>query len=77
MTSWTRTRYYDIGLDCDAQRITGYDGRGGSFWTTVPLSQSGATRRATLDEALFLIEDAINAGDPPGEVTKPAKATYR
>lgn len=67
MTAWQDTKYYDPINDRDSIRITGYTGFG-AFWISQPLTLPGKSRRAQREHLLYLLEQAIKRGDPPGEV---------
>ena len=67
LTGYQTTRFYDAANDRDSIRIDGFSGRG-VYFVTRALVPPGKSRRAQLDEALDLIEDAIDAGAAPGEV---------
>jgi hypothetical protein len=68
MTTSQQIHFWDPGLDADAVRISGFDGRGGEFWMKLPVAQAGRARRAQMAQALAAIEEAIEAGLEPGEV---------
>jgi hypothetical protein len=68
MTAHQTIRFYDPSIDGEAVRISGFDGRGGEFWCKRALPVSAKARRAQKEEALELIEQAIEAGLEPGEV---------
>lgn len=68
VTAFQTLRYWDVALDGEAVRISGFDGRGGEYWTKRALPTSARARRAQREEAEALIEEAIEAGLEPGEV---------
>jgi len=68
MNAWQSVRYYDPSTDAVCVRISGFSGRG-EFWCKRPLPAPGRARRLMVDEALSLIQQAIEAGLEPGEVT--------
>lgn len=67
LTGYQTFRSWDISADAELVRIVGYTGRG-SYWVTRPLAPAGKSRRVQVDEALELIEIAVEDGAEPGEV---------
>ena len=67
LVSYNTFRGYDPGADTDTIRIVGYSGHG-SYWVTRPATGPGQSRRDQLNDALDLIDEAIDRGDEPGEV---------
>lgn len=68
LTSWNSWTYYDPMIGDEGICVTGYTGRG-AYWIRAALTPSGKSRRAQRDEFLNRISAAIEAGDPPGEVS--------
>jgi hypothetical protein len=72
LTTWSQLRYYDPEIDAEAVRISGFDGRGGEFWRSVPLCAAGKSRLEQRNAVLDEIENAIALADrglrQPGEV---------
>lgn len=65
MISWSDRRYYDIGLDRDIARVSGFDDHHQEHWVEVEVGKGFAERRK---EALFLIMDSIESGNRPGKI---------
>jgi hypothetical protein len=61
--------YYDPSLDGEAVKVTGFSGHG-AYTVTLLKGAEGRERRQQKEVALDAIEDAIEAGDAPGEVSK-------
>lgn len=61
-------RFYDPGIDGEAIRISGFDGKGGEFFMTLELAAAGAARRKQRRDVEDAISEAIDAGLEPGEV---------
>lgn len=70
-------RYWSIAHGCRVARISMSDERGQEHFVTVPMAKlrgnrlSKETYRDRLNGVLDRIEDAINAGNEPGEVECP------
>ena len=66
--TWTRNRSYSVADDAEMVTYVGYSGHG-TYWIRRPLAGRGRSRREQQEEMLDAIEDSIDAGDDPGEVT--------
>jgi hypothetical protein len=64
---WDEMKWYDPVNDRDSIRVSGHSGHG-VYWVSQPLTLPGKSRRAQRTHLLYLIEQAIERGDEPGEV---------
>ena len=69
MVTWCDRQYYDIGTDTNVSRISGFDEHSQEHWMVIEVAISGSTYRERRDEAVLAIQDAIEEGHQPGEVT--------
>lgn len=67
LQSWNAVGYYDPNIGDMAVCFQGFSGHG-TYWLSRPAAPGGKSRRAQREWVLTLIEEAIEAGDPPGEV---------
>lgn len=67
MNAYREFRFYSAALDGEAARLSLTDARGQEFYTIIPATE-GRRWREDREAALTMVEDAITAGDPPGEV---------
>lgn len=58
---------YDPGIDAEATVYICHTGKG-AYWIKAPKAPEGRKRRAQKEEMVARIADAIEAGNPPGEV---------
>ena len=78
MRSWNKFDFFDPATGGMAVRYQGFSGHG-TYWLSRPAAPGGKSRREQRDWALTLIEEAIERGDEPGEVSwceSPAKARF-
>jgi hypothetical protein len=64
MISWSDRQYYDINLDADVSRISGFDDHHMEHWIVV---QSGKGYRDRRNAVLEVIMTSIERGDLAGE----------
>ena len=67
MISWQDRIYYDVGLDAQVARISGFDENHQEHWMIVDVGKGYADRRL---QAVCTIRDSIEAGDPAGQVVE-------
>lgn len=67
MSGYREFRFWSPQRDADAARLSMVDGQGREYFTIIEI-ESGKRWRERKDAALTAIEDAIMAGEPPGEV---------
>lgn len=67
LQAWSKIEFYDIGNSCMAYRYSGFSGQG-EYWVTRPAVSPGKSRRQQVSDVLTMIEEAIERGQPPGEV---------
>lgn len=65
MISWSDRVRYDVQVDAQVGRVSGFDDQHQEHWMNVEAGKGYRDRRAT---AVLRIRDSIEAGDPPGEV---------
>lgn len=69
MRPYQALRYYSPAHDCDCTRLSIFDGKGGEFFQTVPMTMGqGKAWREERERRLEQIEQAIDLGLQPGEV---------
>lgn len=68
MASWREVRLWDMWIDDMAVRVSGFSDRGGEFWSRQRLAPAGRERVKQRHKTLAAIEQAITAGQEPGEV---------
>lgn len=71
MSVYVVNTYYSPLIDGEVARVSMADDHGSEYFAIVPKPPSGKGWRAKRDAALDLIEEAIDNGDRPGEVTIP------
>lgn len=69
MSGFREFRFYSPSLDAEAVRLSMVDDQNREFFTILGAA-SGKGWRERRDAALTAIEDAIMAGDPPGEIRR-------
>lgn len=67
LRAWNKIDYYDPATGGMAVRYQGFSGQG-TYWLALPATSGGKSRREQRDWALTLIDEAIETGEPPGEV---------
>lgn len=67
MSGYREFRFFCPFRDGEAVRLSTVDGQNREFFTIIN-AESGKRWRERKDAALTAIEDAIMAGEPPGEV---------
>jgi hypothetical protein len=67
LQAWNKTDFYDPSTGDMAVRYAGFSGHG-EYWLKLPATPGGKSRRQQREWALTLIEEAIEAGNLPGEV---------
>jgi hypothetical protein len=65
LISWSDRVEYDINLDCDMARVSGFDENHHEHWMVVEAGRGYSQRRK---EAVFALQESIEAGDEPGEL---------
>lgn len=68
MNPYHEHRYYSIADGRIMVRLSVADERGGEFFVKMPRDEPARRYRERRDEALAMIEEAIEAGLDPGEV---------
>ena len=69
MPGYREFRFYSPQLDTEAARLSMVDGQGREYFAVIDAG-SGRGYRERREAALSRIEDAIMAGEPPGEVAR-------
>jgi hypothetical protein len=65
MISWSERVRYDVQVDRQVSRVSGFDDHHQEHWIKVETGKGYRDRRT---EAVLKIQESIEAGDPPGEV---------
>lgn len=65
MITWNDRSYFSLQHDEDVSRVSGWDNNHQEFWLEILTGKGYAKRR---EEALLKIQEAIEAGDLPGQV---------
>lgn len=66
MSGYREFRFYSPQLDTEAARLSMVDAHGREYFTVISTESRGYRDRR--ERALIAIEDAIAAGEPPGEI---------
>ncbi len=69
MAGYREFRFYSSELDAEAVRFSIANEDGQEYFAIVPVVAPGKRRREWRDQVLDRIDEAMMAGDPPGEVT--------
>ena len=67
-------RFWDIQTTSEAARISIADDQGQEYWMKVLKPGTGRGWREARHQAIEQIQDAMDAGEPPGEVVVDRKA---
>lgn len=68
MTHWQEHISYRLSHDCDMAKISGFDELSQEHWVLIPHVDKTAPYRERRADAIELIQESIEAGDPPGEL---------